>query len=403
MRLACTGPDEVFQAIGALGRTEDVAWSPSGRRIALAGIAADQLLVLGVQCSLGDGKAMHLTDALEVNSPSLERPHGVYWINETLLAVANREGNLCIFDVPETTTEVWRSCRLHPLATIDKSDTELLKSPGSLCARELGADLLELWVCNGFAHYVTHHLLDVRNGFAHLDAQVLMRHGLETPDGVALDPAGAWVAISNHDRHLVAMYRNDESLQGAAEPAAQLRGLEYPHGLCFAAGGRVLLVADAGAPHIAVYARDAQGWDKDMAAPQVLVQVLEEEAFRKGQHNPREGGPKGLDVNERWGVLVATCQQQPLAFFDLQAFLPPTLRLEGRAAENEELVDATSDGLRTAVLRLVRDAADREVELTLAVRNEAALLRSSWSWRVTAPLRALARGCLGLRALLGYK
>ena len=37
-----------------------------------------------------------------------------------------------------------------------------------------------------------------------------------------------------------------------------------------------------------------------------------------GHHNPREGGPKGIDVHEPWGLMVTSCAEQPLAFFDIR-------------------------------------------------------------------------------------
>ena len=317
MRLACIGPAEVLDAIASMGRTEDVSWSPDGRRVALAAITLDRVLVVGMDCQFENGqKVLYLTDAVEVASTSLQRPHGLCWISNSIIAVASREGNVSLFDIPRA-DGLTALHTLEPLSVIGKQETELLSTPGSLCARDLGVGLHELWVCNGFSHYVTHHLLNAAAGFSHLDAQLLMQHGLEVPDGVALDSSADWVAVSNHDRHIVALYRNDEFLAPCNEPAAQLRGVSYPHGLCFLAGGRILLVADAGAPHVAVFHRAPFGWH-NLAESNAVIRVLDDAVFEQGHHNPREGGPKGIDVHEPWGLMVATCAEQPLAFFDIR-------------------------------------------------------------------------------------
>lgn len=382
MRVACTGPQEVLDAVLSMGRTEDVSWSPDGRRLVLAAITLDRLLVVGVDCQFESGqRVVCLKDAVEISSTSLRRPHGVCWVGSSVIAVASREGNVSLFKVPEA-DGLTSACDLRPAAVIGKRETELISTPGSLCVRDLGADLQELWVCNGFSHYVTHHLLDAASSFAHLDAQLLMQKELEVPDGIALDANGEWVAVSNHDRHAVALYRNDEFLAPDQAPAAQLGGVHYPHGLCFVAGGRILLVADAGAPTVAVFYRAVSGW-QDLPAPHRSVRVLDDAVFQRGHHNPREGGPKGIDVHEPWGLMVVTCAEQPLAFFDMGEIVDGA---QGQGHENS-CTATPADRMRVNTLRLVRDVTAREAAVTAAVRKEMELMRMSWSWRLTAPLR----------------
>ncbi|MFP5445293.1 MAG: hypothetical protein ACLGIY_17170 [Betaproteobacteria bacterium] len=144
MRLACIGPAEVLDAIASMGRTEDVSWSPDGRRVALAAITLDRVLVVGMDCQFENGqKVLYLTDAVEVASTSLQRPHGLCWISNSIIAVASREGNVSLFDIPPA-DGLTALHTLEPLSVIGKQETELLSTPGSLCARDLGAGLHEL-------------------------------------------------------------------------------------------------------------------------------------------------------------------------------------------------------------------------------------------------------------------
>ena len=93
-----------------------------------------------------------------------------------------------------------------------------------------------------------------------------------------------------------------------------------PHGLRFSGDGSRIFVADAGAPYIHVYANDGNGW-RGVRSPITSFRVMDEAQFLRGRHNPQEGGPKGLDIDDEMNVLVVTSECQPLAFFDPAAIL----------------------------------------------------------------------------------
>ena len=44
-----SGSDEVLRALAAVGRTEDVQFSPDGKRLAIAGFAESRILILEVE------------------------------------------------------------------------------------------------------------------------------------------------------------------------------------------------------------------------------------------------------------------------------------------------------------------------------------------------------------------
>ncbi len=60
--------------------------------------------------------------------------------------------------------------------------------------------------------------------------------------------------------------------------------------------------------------------------PVTSLRVLSDEAYLLGRTNPQEGGPKGLDIDGGMKVFAITCEQQPLAFFDLRATLDTIAR-----------------------------------------------------------------------------
>ncbi|MGH6894014.1 MAG: hypothetical protein ACREEP_17350 [Dongiaceae bacterium] len=90
-----------------------------------------------------------------------------------------------------------------------------------------------------------------------------------------------------------------------ADPDGILRCVSYPHGLRFGADDRYVFVADAGAPYVHFYANDGQGW-RGVRNPVMSFRVMDEPVFVRGRHNPREGGPKGIDIDRGMNVLVAT-------------------------------------------------------------------------------------------------
>src|SRR5512141_435118 len=93
MQIEFTASREVRQALASLGRTEDVKFSPSNTRLAIAGFARNKILVVEVDITASEAcKRVELTDCLEVESSSLRAPHGLSFIDDETLVVANRFG-----------------------------------------------------------------------------------------------------------------------------------------------------------------------------------------------------------------------------------------------------------------------------------------------------------------------
>lgn len=409
-------------ALAELGRTEDLAFSPSGRQLAIVGHLASRVLLLEVDCQKDAHGANHirLSSPRSIESSALAYPHGVCWLTDQRFVVANRQGDACLFRLPADMPE--GTIPLAPELIIKAEEGSVVHTPGSVCARPLTGDRWEVILCNNFSHELSQHLLEVGDQVRLLCASVLLRRGLEIPDGVEISPDGRWIAVSNHDEHAVRVYRNDPALGPESEPKAWLTGVNYPHGLRFTPDGQWLLVADAGLPFVHVYQMINGAWSGVMT-PRHSLRVVGEAAFLRECHNPQEGGPKGLAFVAGQPVLAVTNREQPLAFFDLASILPsaaqaqtgdehPEQRLvtlarhlqaqlvrlasaEARVSALDAELRRTSQAHQAAMQALERqtfESRTTQAALTSAVdacRSEIAQLHASRSWKLMAPYRQI--------------
>jgi len=400
-----TAPPGVTALIASLGRTEDARFSPNNRRLAVAGFGLDRIAVFDIDiATTAAGTRIAVTGGVELSSPALKRPHGLDFIDDETLIVANRTGDVAIFGVPTGGTDP-RSHGVLPIQTWRTGGASPLKSPGSVTVASVDGNRREILICNNFGNTVTRHVLDAGAGCVARSSDVLLRKWLDVPDSVTVSPDGRWIAVSNHATHCVLLYERGPSLNEHADPDGILRRVHYPHGLRFSSDGRYLFVADAGAPYVYVYANDGAGW-RGVRQPAATIRVIDNSLFLRGQENPAEGGPKGIDVDAGSRVLVITSEFRPLAFFDLPAMVArASVRDSGRswtrhAAGPGGAVNGIDDAPNG---RSEREQCALEVsyELSLIEHNQRlkgrireveerlAYMENSKSWRFTAPLRRL--------------
>lgn len=312
---------DVLAALGDLGRTEDVKFSPNNRRLALAGFGKNKIVVFDVDIDArATGRAsVSLTDVIEITSSSLHQPHGLFFIDDETLVVANRGQSAPIFAVPPSGAADTKF-ELSPVETIRNDQVHRLKSPGSVTVSQVDRDVYELLICNNYAHYVTRHILEKKEQFVLRSHEILLNRGLSFPDGVAVDRKRRWIAISNHEAHSVFLYENTTQLNPHSKPDGVLRNVNYPHGVRFTPDNNFVLVADAGSPYVNVYAKDGESW-KGTRYPVTAFRAMAENIYKRGRFHPQEGGPKGIDLDSGMNVLVTTCAEQGLAFFDLPGIL----------------------------------------------------------------------------------
>jgi hypothetical protein len=146
-----------------------------------------------------------------------------------------------------------------------------------------------------------------------------LKKWIQFPDGICVSKERQWIAVSNHDTNAIFIYKNDPSLNASSLPDGLLRHY-YPHGLRFTSADRLLVAASAGSPYVNVYEAPDSDW-RGVRKPILSIKVLSNDDYLRGRISREDGGPKGIDINNTMDVLVVTCEQQPLAFFDLETIL----------------------------------------------------------------------------------
>lgn len=135
MVISYTGSGEVLDIVRRLGRTEDVKFSPSYRQFAVAGFSENKVVLFDISItSTSSGKKLELLRANEIFSPSFNLPHGLDFIDDRSLIVANRNGMACILRLPDLADGVSYH-EIVPSATI--ADQDLIHSPGSVSVTSL--------------------------------------------------------------------------------------------------------------------------------------------------------------------------------------------------------------------------------------------------------------------------
>lgn len=383
---------ELDVEISSLGRTEDIAFSPSGDRLAIAGHLKHRILLFSIdRQSNSEGPLMRLSTPQTIESDAFLYPHGIFWVDESTIIVANRQGDACFVRVPSNPEKgFFQITPIHPIGLTSKG---IVQSPGSVSVKHLGDGWVDVLLCNNYVHQVSQHIFILDEKVKPVADSILLQKGLDIPDGVAQSQDGHWIAISNHNEHAVRVYRNDELLDIDSEPVATLFGVNYPHGLRFTSCGKYLLVADAGLPFVHIYYSSNGDWCGEIN-PVASINVIDDNAFNRGQYNIQEGGPKGIDITADNKIMVVTNHEQPLAFFDLGSFFQ---KLDLQTTNSRPHIDAhicLTRHFRGMSRALAENQAVLEAEKIKNKQMEFKLsvIKSSYSWKMTAPFRIISRG-----------
>ncbi|MCB1866917.1 MAG: hypothetical protein KDG50_15980 [Chromatiales bacterium] len=308
----------VARVLDEVGRTEDLDFSPDNRRVAIVGYMTNTIALVDLDIRFTtEGARIVARDAFRFRSGTIRHPHGVAFIDDDHLIVANRRGEAPVFRLPPSGS-VAGEIALEPVRLLRGNWWRTLRKPGSVCVNRLDDCLVEALICEAWEHTVSRFVIDTRANFALRKSSVLLERDLDLPDGVATDAGNRWIAVTNHLENRTVIFRRDGRLTRRTPPCGSLRGGAYPHGVRFTPDGRIVLVSSAGAPRVDVFRSDDGDWC-GAREPVASIRVMDERTFERGQINPQEGGPKGLAIDRTGRLFAVTSDRQRLAFFDLQA------------------------------------------------------------------------------------
>src|SRR5882724_3772568 len=181
-----TGQQSVTDAVGSMGRTEDVRFSPSNRRLAVAAFIRNRIVVFDVDIASSSGATqVALTGGVELSSPALQLPHGLDFIDDSTLIVASRGSDVALFKLPSG-EEIVRTHEVLPIARWPANGTTLLNAPSSVAVTHVEEDAGEVLICNNDGHTVTRHLLDRAADGAMRNSEILLNKYLNGPDSVSV-------------------------------------------------------------------------------------------------------------------------------------------------------------------------------------------------------------------------
>jgi hypothetical protein len=320
-RLVYDAAAGVHDAVAAIGRTEDITLSPDNTRLVILDYFGKRIFVFSIRIDTASPPPhVTLSDFSILLSDTLREPHGVAFLGNDHIVVCNRAGDVCVYRVPVPRDHP-RERRIEPLARIKGHGllSARVLTPGSVASHELAPDRYRLLVCNNHWNAVTAHRVSLGTSLEIQHEGVLIENRLKIPDGVSISRDGAWIAISNHVDGEVLLYANTPRLERRTPPAASLRGIVCPHGLRFTPDGR-LLVADAASQYLHVFEGKNGSWN-DAERPAESVRVVDDDTFYLGRYDSREGGIKGLALDNAGRVLITTHKRDVLGFYDLAGLL----------------------------------------------------------------------------------
>lgn len=309
---------KIQSVISKIGRTEDVKFSPDNKRFAITELYEKSIHLFSFEIdSIGCSPKIRITNYTLLKSKSFNHPHGLCFLDNNHIVVCNRKGGISIVKIPPADDKT-QEHNVVPVSNISGKGLlfSKVKSPGSVDCYEISRNCYKIFVCNNFWHTVTSHTIETGSLNQIKNEGVLIENGIKIPDGISLSPDRKWIAISNHVDGNVLIYRYSPQLNRNTPPSVVLSGPVCPHGIRFTPDGKKLFIADAATPYIHLYECDNGNWS-DYKKDVKSIRILNDEIFYRGRYGAKEGGLKGIDIDNSNSLLITTHKDQIIRFYEL--------------------------------------------------------------------------------------
>lgn len=151
-------------------------------------------------------------------------------------------------------------------------------------------------------------------GFENAPFYELQGGEIYKPDGLAISRNGKWLAVANHGRHSISVFRRNNNNNGEfsfeLESVIKDRSIRYAHSVAFTPRHNHLLLTNAGANYVNIYrtnvSKDGHTTWTNVPSQQLLT-GNDIEFSKINARNKMEGGPKGIAVD---GRTIALCRPE---------------------------------------------------------------------------------------------
>lgn len=328
---------EIKDFIATIGRTEDAKFSSDGRFLAIVDYFKNKIHLFEVNIENNDAsQEVNLVNFITISSEHFRLPHGFEFLGNEHFVVGNRGGAITIFKLPLEFSDQ-KEVELNPVRVISGGRYfGKISSPGSIACYQIRENCYRLLVCNNYIHTIVAIDIALSDKVSIKNKGVLIKRGLNLPDGISISPNKEWVAVSNHNTGTVLIYSLSLFLNRFTAPSGVLTDIAYPHGLRFSADGKKIFVTDAGSQYIHIFESNTEIW-QGKRGPIKSIKLVDDHTFIKCRINPEEGGLKGLDVTNNDKLLVTTGEHQVLNFYGVNELNEMSISIEEQVLVKEKI------------------------------------------------------------------